>query len=111
VWAADRTGAVIDETQARRGIEAAVRHANRLLHAPALRDLSGQDRAFLDAMATDPGPSLLRAIAERMEVTADYASQYRARLIAADLIEPAARGSVDFAIPFLRDYLRQPRKD
>jgi len=36
----------------------------------------------------------------------NYASQYRLRLIAAELIEPVRRGYVDFALPYLREYLR-----
>ena len=33
-------------------------------------------------------------------------SQYRLRLIAAELIEPTGRGYVDFALSYLREYLR-----
>ena len=35
-----------------------------------------------------------------------YASQYRLRLIAAELIESSSHGYVDFALPYLREYLR-----
>jgi len=36
-----------------------------------------------------------------------YASQYRLRLIAADMIHSTGRGFVDFSLPYLRDYLRE----
>jgi hypothetical protein len=36
-----------------------------------------------------------------------YASVYRVRLIEAELIEPAGHGYIDFAVPYLRDYLRE----
>ncbi|MGH9115277.1 MAG: hypothetical protein ACRDWW_05545 [Acidimicrobiales bacterium] len=36
-----------------------------------------------------------------------YASQYRLRLIAAELIEAVRRRYVDFALPYLREYLRE----
>ena len=36
----------------------------------------------------------------------DYAQKYRRRLIDAGVIESASRGYVRFAVPFLRDYLR-----
>jgi len=49
----------------------------------------------------------LSDIAERMAVNLDYASQYRARLLAAEVITPAGRGKVTFAVPFLREHLRQ----
>ena len=86
---------------------AARRRLGLLVHEPALRDLSGVDRTFLVAMAADDGPSRMAAIAERMEVDANYASQYRRRLIAADLICPAGYGRVDYTLPHLREYLRE----
>lgn len=46
-------------------------------------------------------------IASRLNVDANYTSQYRLRLIAAELIEPAGHGRVDLAMPYLRDYLRE----
>jgi Mn-dependent DtxR family transcriptional regulator len=45
-------------------------------------------------------------IQERLGVDESYVSQYRLRLIAAELIEPTKRGYVDFALPYLREYLR-----
>ena len=46
-------------------------------------------------------------VASRLNVDANYASQYRLRLIATELIEPAGHGRVDFTMPYLRDYLRE----
>ena len=40
-------------------------------------------------------------------VSANYASQYRLRLIAAEVVEPAGYGRVTFALPYLRDHLRR----
>jgi hypothetical protein len=42
-----------------------------------------------------------------MGVDANYASQYRARLIEAGVIESAGHGRVTFTVPYLRDYLRE----
>jgi len=97
----------IDETTAAAGVQAARRRLGSLVHEPALRDLSAVDRTFLSTMAQDDGPSRMAEIAERMKVTANYASQYRRRLIAADLIYPTTHGSVDFTLPHLREYLRE----
>ena len=36
----------------------------------------------------------------------DYANIYRQRLLDEHVITAPARGKVDFAIPFLREYLR-----
>jgi hypothetical protein len=46
-------------------------------------------------------------IQRRLEVDVNYASQYRRRLIAAELIEATGHGDVDSAIPYLREHLRE----
>jgi hypothetical protein len=46
-------------------------------------------------------------VVRSMGVGANYASQYRRRLIAADLIYPAGHGRVDYTLPHLREYLRE----
>lgn len=58
-------------------------------------------------MAQDDGPSKMADIQQRLDVDVNYASQYRLRLIAAELIYSTRRGYVDFALPYLREYLRQ----
>ncbi len=77
-----------------------------LIHEPALFDLSVVDRTFLAAMAADQGPSRMADIAVRLDSTPNDVSQYRLRLIAAGMIRPAGHGYVVFAVPYLRDYLR-----
>jgi hypothetical protein len=58
-------------------------------------------------MAQMPGESVrLPDIMARLGATRDHVNKYRARLISAEIIEPAGRGLVRFAIPFLSDYLR-----
>jgi hypothetical protein len=88
-------------------VPAARRRLGRLVHEPALADLSDVDRSFLVAMAHDDGPSRMADVAARLGVNANYASQYRLRLLAADVIRPAGRGLVAFELPYLRDYLRE----
>lgn len=61
---------------------------------------------FFSPWHHDDGPSNMSDIAERLRVDSNFASQYRLRLIAAELIEPAGHGKVDFTMPYLRDYLR-----
>jgi Mn-dependent DtxR family transcriptional regulator len=77
------------------------------VHEPAIADLPGVARTFLLAMAHDDGPSKMSDIAARLKVDANYASQYRLRLIATELIEPVGHGRVGFTMPYLRDYLRE----
>lgn len=46
-------------------------------------------------------------IARRMGKTNNYAATYRKRLLDAYAIRETERGEVDFAVPFLREYLRR----
>ncbi len=78
-----------------------------LVHAPSLAGTSDVDRSFLVAMAKDDVPSAMSDVASRLNVDANYASQYRLRLIEQELIRSAGRGKVDFALPYLREYLRE----
>ena len=100
----NRKAISIDDVRA--GVEGANRRIGRLVIEPALNDLSAVDRTFLVHMAADPGPSRMNDLAARMHVDANYASQYRLRLISAGLIQPVRRGVVDFALPQLREWLR-----
>lgn len=72
-----------------------------------LAALSDKDVCFLSAMAEDAKESRIADVAERMGVTYDYAQKYRKRLIDGGIIEPARRGSVRFAVPYLADHLRR----
>jgi len=98
---------VIDDAAASAGVQAARRRLGSLIHEPALHDLSHVDRTFLAAMAVDEGPSRMADIAARLNADANYASQYRLRLIAADMIHSAGHGQVEYTLPYLRDYLRE----
>lgn len=100
-------GDVVDVVAAAGGVEAARKRLGSTFHATSLNDLSEVDRTYLVAMAQDDGPSSTGQVAARMQVTQQYAGVYRQRLIDAGIIEPVARGRVDFAIPYLRQYLRE----
>lgn len=89
------------------GIQGARRRLGTTVHEASLADLSAVDRTFLIAMAQDSHPSKLGSIASRMGVDANYASQYRARLIEAGIIEPSGHGLVTFTVPYLREYLQE----
>lgn len=97
---------VIDVGAADVAIPAAARRLGRLVHETALADLSVIDRSFLVAMAHDDSASRMGDIATRLGVDANYASQYRLRLLASGVIRSAGHGLVDFELPYLRDYLQ-----
>jgi hypothetical protein len=94
----------IDTVQ--RAVPVAIRRMGELIHEPALSDLSRGDQRFLAAMAVDDGPSRTGEIARRLGVDDAWASQYRRRLIDAELVRPVRRGEFDFELPYLREYLR-----
>lgn len=97
----------IDEAAVALGIPAARKRLGSTVHATALADLSDVDRTYLLAMAQDDGPSRTGVIAKRLRVSDSYAQVYRGRLLDAGMIETTRRGYVDFAIPYLREYLRE----
>jgi hypothetical protein len=71
-----------------------------------LDELSDGDRDFIKAMAKDDGESRIKDIGERMRKTSGYLSKYRERLMTDDIIYSTRYGYVDFAIPMIRDYIR-----
>lgn len=76
---------------------------------PELHGLSRNDRAYLEAMAQSDTPSATSDVARRMGKTDNYAATYRKRLLDAYVIKETERGEVDFAVPFLREYLQRQR--
>ena len=95
----------IDDVAA--GVAAARRRVETSVLAYAIGDLSGKERDFLDAMLSDQGrPSKLADISARLGVTTGYASVYRSRLIESGVVRPVSHGYLEFALPYLGDYLR-----
>ncbi|HMK97113.1 MAG TPA: ATP-binding protein [Acidimicrobiales bacterium] len=106
-WRLHPTSPEITIEDSRQGVANALRRLGSLVHEPALADASAIDRSFLLAMAQDDGPSKMADVQRRLGVDVNYVSQYRLRLLAAELIEPVRHGYVDFALPYLREYLRE----
>lgn len=107
LWATSQEGVVIPRQAATAAVAHATRRVGELVMGPELRGLSAIDRSYLAAMAVDAGPSRTGEVAERIEQTPQYAGTYRRRLIRAGLIVDAGHGWVDFALPTMRDYLRE----
>lgn len=98
---------VVDAQAARAGVVDARVRLGATVHATNLASLSDIDRTYLLAMAQDDGPSRTGDIAARLGRGSNYGSVYRARLIAAGVIRDSGYGWVDFAVPYLREYLRE----
>lgn len=106
-WRLAKEGEVTSEHVAL-GWENARKRLGKLVHDPAIKDLSPVDRTFLMHMSKDDGPSKVGDIRSRMDVADGYVGMYRSRLIRAGMIRPANRhGYVEFALPELRSYLRE----
>jgi hypothetical protein len=97
---------VLDVAAVERALPVAHERLGSTVLATALADLSPRDREYLATMARDDGASETAVVARRMGLTSANAGAYRRRVIAAGLARPTRRGSVDFALPYLREYLR-----
>ncbi|NEG90565.1 AAA family ATPase [Bifidobacterium aerophilum] len=97
----------VNEIDVRYGVASALARLGDTVHGPELDGLSPVDKTYLLAMAQDDGPSSTSSIAQRMGKDVRYASRYRARLLEAQVIVERGYGRVDFAVPYLREYLRE----
>lgn len=104
-WEQAGAGDIIEELDVQQVIPQAIASMVRNVHEPALRGMSGQKMAYLQAMAEDRGPSKVADVVQRMGKTQQYAGVYRNRLIADGMIRPAGYGLVEFALPYLREAL------
>lgn len=67
--------------------------------------LSDRDIEFLAAMSVDEQASKIADIIVRLKWSSSNVQTYKRRLIHAGVIEQRRRGEVQFAIPYLREYL------
>lgn len=103
---ADGLGRTISLDDVKAGVEQSKAKLGEGVCAPVVKQLSERAVDYVTAMAQDDGPSSTSEVAARMGESMDYANIYRQRLIEDHIITSPARGLVDFAIPFLREYLR-----
>jgi hypothetical protein len=81
-----RPGDHLELAVARRAVALAIPEMRRLVHEPALQDVSPGELRFLAAMNAGNGPSKRADIQKRLGIDHNSASQYRNRLIAAELM-------------------------
>jgi hypothetical protein len=72
-----------------------------------LRETSAKDQEFLEAMLVDKRGTRFGELAARVEVSTGYASKYRERLIESGFVVRVAHGILDFAPPYMREFLLQ----
>lgn len=111
VWDQSPREREISENDVERGIELARSDMEQRVLAPTYRELSEQDVQFLEAMLPDGGGvSSISNVAERMGVSSNYASKYRARLIERGVVGGRGRGRIGFDMPFFREYVGKMRE-
>jgi len=106
---AEVTDAPLTAADVEVALAAAHRRNTRVVIDAALSTASPKDLDFLRAMAEDDGPASTADIGRRLGDQKNTVGNYRARLIDAGLVQPAGRGLLEFAIPGLREHLRQTR--
>lgn len=113
VWqqAARRGAEEVAVEDAERGIAVARRRFDETVIEPVLHRMAPMQVRYLLAMAQDDDDSSTSAVAARLERSPSEAGVYRERLIAASVIDAGAWGKVRFAIPYLREYLREHGND
>lgn len=107
IWAEDPSSDAISEHDAARGIELARKEMEEGILSYTYNDLSKGDRRFLAAMLPDAQESSLAAVAERMGVKSNYASQYKRRLLEQGVIGEYQKGYVRIDIPGFKEYLQE----
>lgn len=111
--AAERRGsAEVTREDVERGIRVARQSFDAMVIEPALRRLPEKQLEYLLAMAACQAvPPSSGEIARIMHKSSKEIGTYRKRLIGSNVIEPAGYGKVDFAIPYMREYLLAKGED
>lgn len=107
IWdAADmRDSDIISDDDVANGITKARIDLDNAVCIPEPHELSKNDRAYLEAMASFDGPVFTTQVAAHMHKIPKYAATYRKRLLDAYVIRETERGEIDFTVPFLREHL------
>jgi hypothetical protein len=107
IWQSAGGRATIDATAAQKGIERAKQDLKTRVLDATFKDLSEGDIAFLVAMLQDSQVSRVADIAKRLGKSDSYVSQYRLRLLEQGIIDVPARGQLEFAMPYFKEYLQE----
>ncbi len=97
---------VVDTQDVQLGTEIAMAQFCDAVYEPAVAGINEGALSYLLAMAQDEQRSSTAEVAKRMGKTPKEVTSYRRTLLQREIIQSPARGYVEFAIPFMRDYLR-----
>lgn len=104
------SGARITRAHVKAGARKGRSQFDRMVIEPVLQRLAPTSLLYLLAMAQDRGtPSKTSDVAKRLDRDLCALSSFRERLIEANVIESRTRGTVEFTIPYMADYLLEHR--
>ena len=106
-WENSRDCAEITGEHVGRGIVEAKAEFRAGVLDSTFREMSKGDRAFAKAMLAHAGGCTLAEVASAMGKPSNYASAYRRRLFDRGVITERTDGALEFALPFLREYLAE----
>ena len=106
IWRASNQD-YVDSAAVAAGIEQAKRRIGDTVHTSAMADISPMAKIFLLKMAMDDAPALAKDIAHRAGWSFDELNKYRTELIAVGLIRAVSDDRLEFAFPYLREYLNE----
>ena len=81
------------------------------VHYLVYRELSDMDQQFLLAMSEDVIDSKISDLRERLGKTSGVVSKYRERLMDIGLIKSEKYGTVQFDLPYMREFLLEKKKE
>ena len=96
----------VETDDLRRGLDRARSDFTNDICKTVLNELSEKDIEYLKAMSEDDKESEISAVRERLGISEAYVQTYKRRLIQAGVIRQVRRGVVEFAVPYLQEYLR-----
>lgn len=97
---------LITVSDVKAGIEEAKLDISDSIYRTTLSELSNGDIQYLQTMLLDEKVSSVKDIADRMNKSQAYTSQYRRRLMEAGVITSKRRGTVEFDLPCFKDFLK-----
>jgi len=107
LWQLVSKNKVVSDSVLDKAIATAKTRLNSLVLRTAFNDIHGVAREILLKMAEDNGPTKTADLAKALKKTPKYIGVYRHRLITEGIIAEAGWGQVTFAMPYMREYLRE----
>jgi hypothetical protein len=100
-------GNELDEQTCNMAIESAMQIMDEDIFESVLNPLSDKDMDFLIGMSQIGVPCEISSVQSLLGVSSGYVQTYKKRLVDAGIIQSPKRGMLDFAVPYLNEYLHR----